>query len=256
MKWETFNPAGGVISNLDDLMLWLQLCLDGGEPILSTRVWEALLTPHAGLGYSATDNFRMSAYGLGWYIYNYRGHHLVSHSGIVSGYCANVSFMPHEGLGVVVLTNLKHHSLHDIVPRLIYDRLLELEPYDHHGEYVGIWNGIVNSINKRDSDLLADRVPGTTPSLKIGGYAGRYESPAYGTVEIVAADDGLVATFNELVSLPLQHFHHDVWFSRDIVKFEFDMLGFQFQLGPDGQVEELLVREGMTNAPNAFVRSE
>ncbi len=36
-KWSAFNPAGGVISNVDDLLLWLQLCLDEGQPLLSTR---------------------------------------------------------------------------------------------------------------------------------------------------------------------------------------------------------------------------
>jgi CubicO group peptidase (beta-lactamase class C family) len=254
-KWSAFNPAGGVISNLDELLNWLQLCLGGGQPLLETPVWEAWLTPYIGRRYSESGNFRTSAYGFGWNIYDYRGHHLVYHSGIVSGYCANVSFMPHEGIGIVVLTNLKHHSAHDVLPRVIYDRLLGLEPYDHQDEYMQIWKNMEGQFKTRDEGLWADRIPDTNPSLDQAKYVGRYENPVYGTIEIIR-DDGMVAVFNDVVTVPLEHFHYDVWASRDDIRFEFSMLGFQFQLGPDGNIEGLMVREEMTGDPIRFGRLE
>jgi CubicO group peptidase (beta-lactamase class C family) len=248
------NPAGGVISNLDDLLKWLRLCLDGGAPILSTDAWETQIQTHVGLGYSATDNFRSSGYGLGWFTKNYRGHHLVSHSGIISGYCASVSFMPHEELGIVVLTNMKHHSLHDALPLVIYDRLLDLEPYDHNGQYVQTWQGLENYIRERDEGLLAGRIQGTTPSLEPVDYHGRYENPVYGVAEVGGSEMDLDVTINDQLILPLEHFHHDVWFSRDVVNFEFDMLGFQFRKGPSGRVDEMLVREELTGEPILFTK--
>ncbi|MCP4571145.1 MAG: serine hydrolase [bacterium] len=254
-KWDTFNPAGGVISSVDDLLKWLELCLNDGRPLLDKPIWEAIITPYIGRGYSSTANFRTSAYSLGWNVYNYRGHHLVSHSGIVSGYCANMSFMPFEGLGIVVLTNLKHHSLHDALPRIIYDRLLGLEEYDHNGEYLQVWQNMAEGIAERDAGLLATRIPGTRPTLELEKYAGRYVNQAYGVLEVTPGKDNqLVGDFNGLVTWPMEHFHHDVWILQNKIKFEFDMLGLQFRLGPNGEVEELVVREEMVGDGFVFIR--
>ena len=42
-------------------------------------------------------------YGQGWFISDYRGHHLVEHGGNIDGFSALVSLLPEENTGVVAL---------------------------------------------------------------------------------------------------------------------------------------------------------
>ena len=53
--------------------------------------------------------------GLGWFIESYRGKKRVHHGGNIDGFSAQVSLLPADGIGVVVLTNLDGTPLPDIL---------------------------------------------------------------------------------------------------------------------------------------------
>jgi hypothetical protein len=68
------------------------------------------------------------AYGMGFLVTHYRGHKLVHHPGNWDGYSLELSFLPDDSVGVVVLTNMYSTSARDFIPWLVYDRLLGLSP--------------------------------------------------------------------------------------------------------------------------------
>ena len=59
-----------------------------------------------------------------------------------------------------------------------------------------------------------DRILNTRPSHVLADYAGIYEDPAYGIIEIALNSDNLSFTFNNR-TLPLHHYHYDRFVSPD-----------------------------------------
>jgi len=129
------------------------------------------------------------------------------------GYSAQVSLLPRDGIGVVLLNNLEDTALNGPLAYNILDRLLGLEPVD--------WMKRVREDAARSSaeaekakpERDKDRKPGTTPSHPLADYVGAYEHPAYGTVTVSMTDGALRAAYHQR-SFVLDHFHYDVFKMR------------------------------------------
>lgn len=258
-KCDSFNASGGLISNLDDMMKWIKLHLNKGtvgeSNIVSQQNLQRLMTPICGLGYSPTEAITASSYGMGWYIYFYRGHYLVQHTGIVSGYCAVASFMPKENIGVVVLTNLVMHSLPEVINYLVYDRLLGLDPVDYNAHYQTIWKNIASMFKQEGEQIKAKQIKNTRHSQPLSSYPGIYQHPGYGTINITFLENKLYADFNGLVSVPLHHYHYDVWLSAHETDVEFDSLTLHFLMDETGKITGLAVDQGPYMDRVVYVRS-
>lgn len=101
VSWQldAYAPAGGLLSNLSDLVRFLQLVMvaEGGPLAASTEVaW------HPGDG--------SRGMGLGWVIEDPDGERIVWHNGRTGGGYAFVGYQPHTQRGVVVLANTSHHG--------------------------------------------------------------------------------------------------------------------------------------------------
>jgi D-alanyl-D-alanine carboxypeptidase len=84
--------AGALYSTVDDLLKWDQALY--GEVLLSAASIEAMFTDHG------------SGYGLGWYVGNWFGNRVHTHSGGIFGFHAIFCRYPDERLTVAVLANL------------------------------------------------------------------------------------------------------------------------------------------------------
>ena len=90
--------AGGLCSNVDDLMRWDQALYSG-----------ALVKPDAGgSGVQAghTEQRPAGGYGCGWTVGTHRGLREVGHGGDISGYNAYIARYPDQRFTVVVLSNM------------------------------------------------------------------------------------------------------------------------------------------------------
>ena len=104
-------PAGAINSNVLDMTRWLRFQLAGGKvdgkPLLGPRAFAETRTPQFLLRRSSNPNPErdgyFSAYGLGWFLEDYRGRFVVHHGGNIDGMTALVAYMPDEQLGVVDL---------------------------------------------------------------------------------------------------------------------------------------------------------
>lgn len=96
------NPAGGIYSNLQDLSQWLRLHLNGGQLDSKTLISKAALEE----SYRGIQSMGGKAkYALGWATLPMSGYRFLTHDGGIDGFTANISMLPDQGLGVVVLMN-------------------------------------------------------------------------------------------------------------------------------------------------------
>jgi len=96
-------PAGNLYSSAEDMSKFLN-CLfawgeAGGNRILQRETLEQMFE----LQFPGKD--KDSYFGLGFAVGEYRGHKSVNHSGAVYGFTCNVTDLPDDKIGVVVLTN-------------------------------------------------------------------------------------------------------------------------------------------------------
>lgn len=132
---ETVNPGGGINSTVTDMVKWIQLQLAEGKiqsiPLINKETWKEMHTVQMPFPYSyiKKDEACLLGYGLGWFIGSYRGSHLVSHMGHHEGFFSDVSLLPEENCGLVILTNSSTDGgyLISAIRNIIFDQLLGAE---------------------------------------------------------------------------------------------------------------------------------
>ena len=214
-KFEAVAPAGAINSNVEEMSKWLQCLLHQGKfgekQIISETQLAETMTPqmvitaprqHTELSYNS--------YALGWIVSSYKGHLLVQHSGGIDGFSALTTLLPDDHIGIVVLTNLNGCPVHTIVTYNACDRLLGLGETPWNERIKQEQEKLMQEVQKSREKSDLDRVPDTHPSHALAAYTGQYQHPAYGTIKIENDHDQLKLLFNEL-SLPLQHYHYDIF---------------------------------------------
>jgi hypothetical protein len=179
------------------------------------------------------------SYGMGWVISSYRGHPLVWHNGGIDGFYALLSLVPDENFGVVILTNLlQDDPVPEVVAYQIYDHLLGLEPMDWAKRFEERDQKQKAGEEKERSKDVSERKPNTHPSheLELKEYAGRYENPGYGVIEVRPDGDGFAATFNKM-SFPLHHYQYDVFESPTDAAGAVDIGRLRFLNNMDGDID-------------------
>lgn len=211
---DTMGPAGSMNSTVTDMLAWVQLFLNGGlyneEQILSPMSIMELTLPQVALPTPGFSELRFSNYALGWMVDDYRGDLVVHHGGNIDGYSALVSMVPHQQLGIVVLTNMNNSVLPTLVTYTIMDMMNSRDLVD--------WSGRLHeSISMMPEDMIQTprQIQGTQPSRDLQQYAGNYEHPGYGDVQIQWNEEinSLEFTFREYTA-PLNHWHYDVFAVR------------------------------------------
>lgn len=218
-RQEGLGPAGSIISNINDLSNWIICQMHGGEfnniQVIPANIIRETLQPAIPTS-SVPDKYfenLNSMYGMGRSTSSYKGHYLTQHGGAIGGIYSNISFMPADSIGIIVFTN-RLSQLPGIITYTLYDRILGLSETS--------WSdrGLKNYIKGKETDKESrkkpdtDRVPGTNPSHKLADYAGTYEDPGYGKIEVTLKNESLGFSFNSIVS-PLYHYHYDRFITTD-----------------------------------------
>jgi CubicO group peptidase (beta-lactamase class C family) len=254
----TLAPAGGIVSNIEDMVKWLQFNLgDGtanGRRLVSAETLDFLQRPHTDLSSHPDDPMlTYQGYGYAWWTETYRGFRHVHHGGLGEGYISQVSYIPEEGIGVVVLTNTYYQHLYQALIYHIFDRLLGLPEMDHFDrEYNGVkgfgegWLADFNSFFDGEPSK-----PG--PSVPLPALAGTYRNPAWGSM-IVAEEEGrLGLTFDSGLHFTARHLDGDTFAT------ERDTIGLlhrtvEFKVGREGRVEAVAIKLEAGTDPISFTR--
>lgn len=102
--------AAGVNSTIVDLAIWMQAQMGLRPDVLSPAVLEEVQRPRVATGrpygrLNIARELKSPGYGLGMRSFDYKGHHLIGHSGGVSGYRSTMMFDPATKTGIVMLWN-------------------------------------------------------------------------------------------------------------------------------------------------------
>jgi CubicO group peptidase (beta-lactamase class C family) len=242
-------PAGGIVSNVTDLAKWVICRLDSGRytggRLFSERQAREMWAGQTILPIADPDpplaalrpNF--SEYGLGWRLRDYHGRKIVSHTGGLAGMSSQITLVPAEKLGIVVLTN----SEADLMAALSY-RLLDdfLGGPKLRADWVSAFAQAAQLDRAQADSVLratrAGRDSTSQPSLPLERYAGRYRDALYGDVTIALESAGLVLRFSHSAALvgDLEHWQHDTFIARWRTPHIEDAY-VTFALNPDGSID-------------------
>lgn len=237
----SIGPAGSINSNLEDMIAWVRLHLGGGVVdevrVVSAPVMDELHTPQMIISLPVTDVATpIMAYAMGWFVEPYRGHRLLRHGGNIDGFSSLVTLLPDDGLGVVVLTNLEATGLPTVVTRHAIDLLLGFAPRDWNLEGIARLSAIEVQSDEAEARPDPSRWKDTNPSHDLEEYAGRYEHPGYGVVEVERVDRRLLRmTYNQM-SADLEHWHFDVFRGTSEDHLALDGMFLRFALDTQGNV--------------------
>jgi CubicO group peptidase (beta-lactamase class C family) len=251
--------AGSVISNIEDLSHWLiALMHEGryaGKQVLPASVLKATLQPSIALPNELGEAYgwwelQNPMEGMGRRTASYRGHLITYHGGALPGFYSQVSYMPHDRIGVIVFTIGKHtRRLTDAISYNVYERLLGMSQTP--------WTNRWLEVRRKDKQAAAaartkagtGRIVGTQPSHALRDYVGDYESPAYGVLRIGLSGGQLQFDFHNL-HLPLTHFHYDRFDTPD--DEQNGLRSVNFLTNPQGDIDRATM--SLDEAEATFVR--
>ena len=245
---EGVAPAGAIISNVSELSHWLvALMNDGkynGNQVLPPEVLKATMQPAIGLpnalgealGYWEVLN---PDYGMGRQTASYRGRLMTFHGGDLPGFHSQVSFLPNDKIGAIVLVIGDHAApLYNVVSYNVYERLLGMEQTPWSERRLKIRLANKKAATEARAKAGGDRVPNTKPSHALADYAAEYENPAYGIVKIGLKSDQLDFNFHEF-QYPLSHFHYDRFDTPD--DEQYGKFSVNFRTNPQGDISDAVM---------------
>src|SRR6267142_2790753 len=245
---EGVAPAGAIISNIEDVSHWLiALMNDGrynGKQVLPPNVLKATMQPAIGLpntlgealGYWELLN---PAYGMGRQTASYRGRLLTFHGGDLPGFHSQVSFLPNDKVGVIVLVISDHSApLYNVVSYNVYERLLGLDQTPWSKRRLEQRLASKKAGTEARAKAGADRVPNTKPSHALADYAAEYENPGYGILKIGLKENQLQFHFHAF-QFPMNHFHYDRFDTPE--DEQYGKFSVNFRTNPQGDVDNAVI---------------
>ena len=188
------------------------------------------------------ETTRHLAYGLGWFVHDYRSRQVVSHGGAHSGFRAQIAFVPDAHCGVVVLGNLGASRFTEALSYELLDHLLGL-PSNHWSEFYRKAEAKAEDDVKKERKKRAEaKKPNAKPSLELEAYAGSYEEPAYGKAEVDHDKVGMIVRLAGM-TFRLEHYQFDTFTATLTAPEEPALyaarmnLQAQFRVGVNGEVE-------------------
>lgn len=232
LQKDNATGAIGINSSVNDLSKWIRLQLGKGkfndQQIFTERQSNEMFANHMFVG-------NMN-YGLGWFIRYVNGKKVINHGGGMPGMISDVTLVPEDNFGFVILSN--HDSGSGFVSTIrnyILDFFAGVEPKDYNKTILDNWNKRLERYENEDKRREEIRVKNTKPSMPLEKYCGTYEDKMYGTLEIKIKDQNLYIQFipTETFKGELKHYHYDTFYidwedqflTRGWVKFDMDFRG-------------------------------
>ncbi len=179
---DTYAPAGGLYSDIEDITKWTQLLIHKGiinnDTLISSKQFSYITNPLV-VRYANDNRF----YGIGWDITTTNKYHTIAHNGVTAGQKARILFIPELGFGISVLCN-QYSDLPSALTKFAEDIFI-------YGKKTSLKEAITyfeNQVSdKKNKEPLKEyKIPQDRISLPITAYCGKYFHPAYGLISITA----------------------------------------------------------------------
>lgn len=248
-------PAGAINSSVAEMSKWMIAQLNHGEfgngkRLFSERQSREMWQPVTPIRISdppaplAATRPNFYAYGLGWFLSDYRGRRLVWHTGGLSGMVSRVTLVPEEKLGIVVLTNQEAGAAFSSITYRLLDAFFNAPATDWNAAYSSVLKSRGSDVEAGLQKLFAARNVNSKPSLPLEKYAGTYRDVWYGDVSVTMENGKLRMTFSHSPALTgeLEHFQYDTFIARWQDR-SLDADAFvTFSLTPEGAIDEIKMK--------------
>lgn len=194
------DGMGNLFSTIKDLNKWCQFLLGNHQSSLAKGAVEVGLKGYFSIGFEEPyTGFSPIQYGLGWYVFDYFGQPVVLHHGDNIGHQTLVVILPDADLAWVMVSN-EGFANESFAFNMTF-ALLEL----YLNKPLSNWNELRANETERYW-VYPDQLKDSTkpPSLALAGYAGTYESAAWGSFELLLKDGQLWFEKNSL-KFPVEH---------------------------------------------------
>ncbi|KAG9962154.1 beta-lactamase/transpeptidase-like protein, partial [Aureobasidium melanogenum] len=198
---DSLAGAGATISSVNDYALWIQALLNAGTND-SSAINEAIYKDLTGArtimgGLFDTIQPIPPLYALGWINIMAGAHEVITHSGSVTGFGANVYIFPGEEIGLVSMANTMGSSNQAgaLIFIEILKRLGKASSVNDTAHLDSLHESLVShpKAHKHSSSAINDKHISTGPDLPLPGslvdYIGSYHHPAYGVFNVSLVED-------------------------------------------------------------------
>lgn len=219
---DNIGPAGSMWSCVEDMSIWIEFLLNKGKigdtALLKPETFSELFTPQTIIPKSSfyptsqLTNPNWTTYAMGWFQHDYKGRATYFHTGSLSGLVAIIAMVPENNFGIYVFSNLDHAELrHAIMYKAIDLYVDEDNSRDWNKEVLDLYQGRKKRQESRRTNMIAQRVQNTKPSLPMNQYAGRYRDDLYGDIVISFKENELDLSFTSSINGVLNHWHYDTF---------------------------------------------
>ena len=200
---ELANPAGGIMSNVSDMLTWAEFLMNDavtkdGERLLSKEQMYNLWQLQNPLPVRKDNDYNthFSGYSLGWFVSDVKGgYKQVTHTGGLLGTVTQFTMIPELELGIVVLTNQMVGSAFSSITNTIKDSYLGYENrnwVEKYGKKNEKWISYNDSIKKAVYQQVEEMEKKT--ALEASQITGTYEDDWFGDITIQEQGDELRIT--------------------------------------------------------------
>ncbi len=215
---ENAGPAGSIYSTISDVIVWLQLHLNGGkvgkQQFVSEKQLNQMHSPQMIVGtgplFREVYGTAIDTYGMGWHIQPSHGTTMIHHGGNIDGFSTFASFLPKEKLGMIVLCNLGATSFRRVITQTLYDLLLGLPKIDWDTKFEKANKKLEGDREKQEQKSVKARKKHTKPSHPLKAFTGSYEHPGYPDV-VIRLRKGKLEALIAGKFLPLAHYHYNIF---------------------------------------------
>jgi CubicO group peptidase (beta-lactamase class C family) len=192
---DNMAPAMSICSSVNDMSKWVLALLNDGKvgnrQVIPSAAIEATRQPQDIVGSVRHLNGETDyeLYGLGWFLEDYTGHHLVMHDGGVNGYVTSVTLVPQEHLGIVILTNTDENEFFEALRWEIMDAYFKKPYHNYSDAYLSIYKERAAAKLQIDRRLRDSVALNPLPAQPINSYTGKYVNDLYGTMTITRGEN-------------------------------------------------------------------
>ncbi|MFF8387078.1 serine hydrolase [Streptomyces kanasensis] len=254
------SPAGGASSTVRDMTKWLRLQLGNGKfegrQVIDSDALDETHLPHVVSEPPHAPAGRTGFYGLGWNVsYDDQGRLKLGHSGAFAmGAATNVTLLPSEDLGIVVLTNGEPVGVPEAIASTFLDTAQTGGPTVDWLTFIGPILQQAAQGARSETDY-AKTPPRPAPARADSAYTGTYANDFYGPMTVSTQGDDLIMQLGpKKQRFTLRHYDGDTFSHRTTGENAVGLSGVTFSVGSNGRADKVRVENLDTTGLGTFTR--
>lgn len=198
------NPAGGIVSNIHDMLIWANFLMNDavtqeGTRLLSEEQMHQLWSLQTPIPVSKNNDYHMHfyGYGMGWFLSDAGGTLEVTHSGGLIGTVTKFTLFPDKKLGIVILTNQQSGAAFTAINNTIKDSYLGYPNRNWVQKYGERAKQYTQEVAEHKKEIYAQAATfNQTPCVTKADYIqGNYQDPWLGKAFITQKNGKLYFSF-------------------------------------------------------------